>query len=124
VEWPSKLSHLINISIHLSLPRSGSNNLLASLFKEPKEPASKCKVLTLDSSDGKSLSVSKTGLSRRSTQGSVTTIGSLESATAAHNRLQERAGGKTIKSLVMEFYDANGTLTVIGWVVHRHLTTG
>ncbi|KAH8601076.1 hypothetical protein B0O99DRAFT_502245 [Bisporella sp. PMI_857] len=77
-----------------------------NLFKEPKEPSARSKTLTLESLDGKSLSISKGGLSRRSTQGSVTTIGSLETASAAHSRLQERSTSKGIKGLIIDFYEA------------------
>jgi len=76
-----------------------------NIFKDVKEPTSKNRSLTLESFDGKSLSLSRSSISRRSTQGSVTTIGSFESTTAAHSRLQDRSGGKTIRSLVVEFHD-------------------
>ena len=80
----------------------------ASLFKELKEPSSKCKSLTLDSSDGKSLSLSRGSISRRSTQGSITTIASFETAGAGFARLQERSSGRSIKSLKIDFHEANG----------------
>jgi hypothetical protein len=109
VEWPSKLPSTILLSRGtVSLLSLSSDSILATLFKEPKEPSPKCKTLTLESSDGKSLSLSRNGLSRRSTQGSITTIGSFESTATAHARLQERSSGKGIKALVIEFHDMSG----------------
>jgi len=59
--------------------------------------------LTLDSSDGKSLSLSRSP--RQNTQGSVTTVQSFESPAAAYTRMQEK---KIIRGLVVEFHDAHG----------------
>jgi len=103
VEWPGKL-----FSEALA---SADDIKLVHMFKEPKEPTKKCKALTLESSDGRSLSIGK-GLSRRSTSGSVTTIASFEtSAGPAFARLQERStglGSKGIKGLVIEFHEPHG----------------
>ena len=77
------------------------------LFKEPKEPSKKCKSLTLESHDGRTLSGSKS-LSRRSTQGSISTIAKFEStAGPAFARIQERAT-KSVKGLIVEFHEASG----------------
>jgi len=78
------------------------------IFEEPKEPAAKCKTISLEIGDGKSLSNMKTGISRQSTQGSVTTINSLESTQAVYSRLKERSSGKGIQGLIVEFHDTNG----------------
>ncbi|TGO11855.1 hypothetical protein BTUL_0100g00340 [Botrytis tulipae] len=79
-------------------------------WPEPKEP--KTKVITLESLDDRPLHEARkkmTRLSRNSTQGSITTIGSQESTNGAYERLQDRSGiisGKSnIKGLIIEFYD-------------------
>ncbi|PMD31234.1 hypothetical protein L207DRAFT_591702 [Hyaloscypha variabilis F] len=74
------------------------------LFKEPKEPSRKSKSLTLESQDGRVLSGSKS-LSRRSTQGSISTVATFESSAApAFARIQERAN-KGVKGLIVEFHE-------------------
>jgi hypothetical protein len=84
-----------------------------STFKDPKEPSKKSKTLTLESHDGKAL-FSGRGIIRRGTQGSVNTIASTESSAGpAFARIQDRSstsGGKSIKGLVFEFYDHQGTI--------------
>jgi len=73
------------------------------LFKDPKEPSQKCKSIQLESADGRSLSIGNGKiLSRQSTQGSITTIGSQESTKDAYTRL-----GKGIKGLILEFHVAS-----------------
>ncbi|KAH8649682.1 hypothetical protein BGZ60DRAFT_198404 [Tricladium varicosporioides] len=90
---------------HTSDQRDGFVEWPANIFKDPTEPKKKCKTLTLESSDGKSLSLNR-GLSRRSTQGSLATIASFESTSGpAFGRIQERSNGKSIKGLTVEFYD-------------------
>lgn len=81
--------------------------LLVNIFKLPKQPARKAKMITLDSADGKALYLSKS-LSRRSTQGSVATIASFESSAGpAYARIDQR-NGKVIRGLVVEFYETSG----------------
>jgi hypothetical protein len=84
---------------------------LVDLFKEPKEPSKKCKSLTLESQDGRALLGSKS-LSRRSTQGSISTIATFESSAGpAFARIQERStglGAKGVKGLVIEFHEPGG----------------
>ncbi|THV55436.1 hypothetical protein BGAL_0008g00200 [Botrytis galanthina] len=82
-----------------------------SIFKEPKEP--KAKIITLESLDDRPLHEARkklTRISRNSTQGSITTIGSQESTNGAYERLQDRStiisGRSNIKGLIIEFCDA------------------
>jgi hypothetical protein len=84
------------------------------LFKDPKDPKEKSKSLMLESQDGRALSGSRS-LSRRSTQGSISTIGTFESSSGpAFARLQERnagLGAKGIKGLIVEFHEPSGTFS-------------
>jgi len=103
---------------HTSDQKHGFVEWPVHLFKDPREPGKRSKTLTLESHDGKSLNLNK-GLSRRSTQGSVTTIASFESSAGpAFGRLDK----KGIRGLVIEFYEANGMsrfLFAILLYVHR-----
>jgi hypothetical protein len=82
------------------------------LFKEPKEPSRKCKSLTLESQNGRVLSGSKS-LSRRSTQGSISTVATFESSAApAFARIQERAN-KGVKGLIVEFHEPGGMYLLV-----------
>ncbi|KAK6610472.1 hypothetical protein H4I96_02070 [Botrytis cinerea] len=90
--------------------RSSFEEWPVSIFKEPKEP--KTKIITLESLDDRPLHEARTKvtrISRNSTQGSITTIGSQKSTNGAHERLQDRsafASGKSnIKGLIIEFSD-------------------
>ncbi|KAG9234757.1 hypothetical protein BJ875DRAFT_483906 [Amylocarpus encephaloides] len=75
----------------------------ARIFKEPVKPRDSSKSLTLDSLDGKSLTLAK-GI--RGAQRSVTTIGSFESAGTAFGRPQDRGSeNKSIRGLIIDFYD-------------------
>ncbi|TEY43614.1 hypothetical protein BOTCAL_0367g00020 [Botryotinia calthae] len=90
--------------------KSGFEEWPVSIFKEPKEP--KTKIITLESLDDRPLHEARkkvTRISRNSTQGSITTIGSQESTNGAYERLQDRSafisGKSSIKGLIIEFYD-------------------
>ena len=97
---------------HTADQRPGFVEWPVDLFKEPKEPSKKCKSLTLESQDGRTLSGSKS-LSRRSTQGSISTIATFESSATAFARIQERStglGAEGVKGLIVEFHEPSGML--------------
>jgi hypothetical protein len=82
-----------------------------NIFKPPKEPSKKA--LRLDSIDGKTLSNGIRRLSRQNTQGSIATVRSFETtAEPAFGRIQERASGKGIKGLIVEFHDHDGEFSI------------
>ncbi|KAE8449371.1 hypothetical protein EG329_008272 [Mollisiaceae sp. DMI_Dod_QoI] len=76
-----------------------------NIFKTPREPTKKSKLLTLQSADDKPLSQSK-NLARRSTSGSVATMASFE--TQAGTALARSQDKTTLKGLVIEFHDHIG----------------
>lgn len=82
--------------------------MLVNIFKEPKEPTKTCKTLKLESNDGKALFQARS-ISRQNTQGSVATVRSFEStADQAFNRMQEKSATRSIKGLIIEFYESHG----------------
>jgi hypothetical protein len=82
---------------------------IVDLFKDPKEPSSKTKSLTLHSLDGKPLPSSKR-LTRRVLKDSFATIASFESATRpSFPRTQPQSStDQNVKGLIIQFHDASG----------------
>ena len=95
---------------------------IVDLFKDPKEPSSKTKSLTLHSLDGKTLS-SSIGPTRRILKDNVATIASFESAAGpSFPRVQPQGlTGRNIKGLIIQFHDPNGMYNALPFYSRLYL---